>query len=274
MGMSASQARLMTLTARMSDLELEAQSISNSKIRLSQQSEQVATAYADALNYQKLQVMNGVDIKTQSVSYIDASAYNLTTYNAVSTTDKQRFLKDASGKILVTDKVAKAFQDNNSNEAAFLNSLGVVTDKANSKYDAAAVTYYQNVFQQLQANGYNAPGDSNMQSSSWLYSQLSGGNISLSEWNDQGGSNGSGGWDTVAWNSGDSTLKTTSDDNLAAKAEADYDAKTAEIQSKDKKFDLQLQSINTEHTAIQTEIDSVKKVIDKNIERSFKIFDA
>lgn len=307
MGMSASQARLMTLTARLSDLELQAQTISNAKIRLSQQSEQVATAYSDALNVQKLQVLNGVNINTQAESYIDASAYNLTTYNAVSTTDKQRFLRDANGKILVTSQIAGAFQDCKGDEEAFLNLLGYTSDKSvktltqkdvtvttekdgpnpgtkivsvtdlgmkNVIYDSGAVTYYQNVFQQLQANGFDAPGDSNMMSSQWLYSQLSSGNVSLSEWNNNGGTDGTGTWNTVAWNSGDPTLKVTSDDNQAAKAEANYDAANAEIESKDKKFDLELQSIDTEHTAVQTEIDSVKKVIEKNIERSFKIFNA
>lgn len=57
-------------------------------------------------------------------------------------------------------------------------------------------------------------------------------------------------------------------------AEALFNAKSANLETNEKIYDLNLTSVNTEHTAIQTEIDSVKKVIDKNIERSFKIFDA
>ncbi len=57
-------------------------------------------------------------------------------------------------------------------------------------------------------------------------------------------------------------------------AEAIFNQKAASIEHSDKIYDLSLNNINTEHTAIQTEIDSVKKVIDKNIERSYKIFDA
>ncbi len=41
---------------------------------------------------------------------------------------------------------------------------------------------------------------------------------------------------------------------------------------KDKQLELELQRLQTSHTAIQTEIDSVKKVIDKNVEKSFKTF--
>jgi len=59
-----------------------------------------------------------------------------------------------------------------------------------------------------------------------------------------------------------------------AKAEATYESTMASIQTKDKRFDLQLKQIDTEHSATQTEVDSVKKVIDKNTERSFKMFSA
>ncbi len=57
-------------------------------------------------------------------------------------------------------------------------------------------------------------------------------------------------------------------------AEAKYKQDSLEIQQQDKLYDLSLKTIDTEHNAVQTEIDSVKKVIDKNIEKSFKIFDA
>lgn len=50
MGMAANQARLMTLTARQSDLELRAQQISARKMRLAMEQQQVATAYSSALN--------------------------------------------------------------------------------------------------------------------------------------------------------------------------------------------------------------------------------
>jgi len=44
------------------------------------------------------------------------------------------------------------------------------------------------------------------------------------------------------------------------------------IQSDDKKLELQLQNLDTQQKAVSTEMDSVKKVIDKNIEASFKAF--
>ncbi len=50
MGISANQARLMTLTARQHDLELRAQQISATKMTLSLQSQKWATEYSEALN--------------------------------------------------------------------------------------------------------------------------------------------------------------------------------------------------------------------------------
>lgn len=326
MGMSASQARMLSLTSRLSDLEYQAQSISNSKIRLADRSEQASENYEDALNKQKLTVMS-----SDSSTYVDASAYNLTTYGAVSSTDKQRFLKDASGRVIVTTGVGNSYDNSqNKNSTSYQlkqeypaledylrsnDALGYATEQeaqdAGLNYDAKAVTYYTNmynglegflnslgytsnpdnadqtlsnddgavsaytnVFNQIAKNGYDAVGDANMKDSEWLYSQLNAGNIFLSEWDDNGGTDGKGDWVNVSWSSGDVTLKTDSDSTQTAKAEAEYNTAMAQIQSQDKKYDLQLKEIDTEHSAIQTEIDSVKKVIDKNIERSFKTFNA
>ena len=60
-----------------------------------------------------------------------------------------------------------------------------------------------------------------------------------------------------------------------------YDQKQNEInahieilQAQDKNLELRLSQLNTEHSAIQTEMDAVNKVISKNIETSFKTFNA
>lgn len=302
MGMSASQLRLLTLTARLSDLEFQAQGIENARIRLSQKGEQVAKDYNNALGKKTLNVMSGVDATTGTYQYVTANAYNLTTYNAVSAVDKQRFLKDNYGNVLVTEGVASAFNKSGGTLEGFLNQLGYTSDQSKNntkvqlkekvqvsptsdmpgatiikeqtvKYDSGAVSYYTNVFNQM-TNGYNSPGNENMYSSDWLYSQLTAGNIHLEEWNEAGGTDGKGAYEEVSWSSGDPTIQTRNDDQAAAKAEAEYTAATAEIQTKDKQLELSLKQIDTEHGAIQTEYDSVKKVIDKNIERSFKTFNA
>ncbi len=60
-----------------------------------------------------------------------------------------------------------------------------------------------------------------------------------------------------------------------------YDQRQSEInanikilQAQDKSLELRLSTLDTQHSAIQTELEAVKKVMSKNIENSFKTFNA
>lgn len=84
------------------------------------------------------------------------------------------------------------------------------------------------------------------------------------------------------------TATTTTDDNAYNDAMNQYNydktqydkeiqeinAKIEIIQAQDKNLELRLKQLDTEENAISTEIDSVKKVISKNVESSFKTFNA
>lgn len=71
---------------------------------------------------------------------------------------------------------------------------------------------------------------------------------------------------------GASFIYTGVDSGDYAIANADYEAKVEKLQRKDKMFDMRISQLSTEQKAIETEMDSVKKVIDKNIEETFKTF--
>ena len=47
---------------------------------------------------------------------------------------------------------------------------------------------------------------------------------------------------------------------------------TKQIQSQDKSLELKMKQLDTEHNAVQTEMEAVQKVLQKNIEGSFKTF--
>lgn len=64
----------------------------------------------------------------------------------------------------------------------------------------------------------------------------------------------------------------TAEKAIYEKSVEDINNKTAIIQEQDKKLELHLDQLDTEQQAIQTELDAVKKVIDKNIEETFKTF--
>ncbi len=52
----------------------------------------------------------------------------------------------------------------------------------------------------------------------------------------------------------------------------DINAQTEIIQKEDQQLELRLQQLNTEQNAISTEMDSVSKVIEDNVEKTFKVF--
>ena len=68
------------------------------------------------------------------------------------------------------------------------------------------------------------------------------------------------------------TTTSTIDKKALALAEAEYEHAMKKIDKKDKEFDMDLNRLETERTALTTEYESVKKVVQDNIERTFGIF--
>lgn len=79
------------------------------------------------------------------------------------------------------------------------------------------------------------------------------------------------GYESLSW-SADRNISDVSDTSNDAEAEAEYESKSLVLSNQDKMLDLELNQIETQHKAIETEYDSVKKVIEKNIDVSYKIF--
>jgi hypothetical protein len=52
----------------------------------------------------------------------------------------------------------------------------------------------------------------------------------------------------------------------------DINAKTSIIQQQDQQLELRLKQLDTEHTALTTEIEAVSKVVKDNVESTFKTF--
>ncbi len=78
-------------------------------------------------------------------------------------------------------------------------------------------------------------------------------------------------WTSIIYSSC-TDISTTEDEVAIAAAEAEYNKKLNELEAKDKKYDNDIKKLDTEHNALQTEYESVKSVIEKNTERSFKAF--
>ncbi|MCQ2739901.1 MAG: hypothetical protein MJ237_06710 [bacterium] len=68
------------------------------------------------------------------------------------------------------------------------------------------------------------------------------------------------------------TTTTQIDKTALARAEAEYEHKMKLIDRKDKKFDMDLAKLDTERNALKTQFESLKKVCEANVERTFGIF--
>lgn len=78
-------------------------------------------------------------------------------------------------------------------------------------------------------------------------------------------------WGTIPWQGIDviQDVLYTEDD---AMAESEYEAKTAVLKAQDQMLDMEIKQIETQHKAVEAEMDSVKKIIEGNIDKTFKIF--
>ena len=78
-------------------------------------------------------------------------------------------------------------------------------------------------------------------------------------------------WDEIIYTDA-SELTIETDDKAIAKAEVVYEDKMRQIEAKDKRYQLEINKLDSEHNALQTQIDSIKSEVSKNIERSYKTF--
>ena len=105
MGMAASQARLLTITARMHDVEYQAQSIQNAKIQLATQSDEVYQDYLEALDATTLTV------KDSNGNTISANFNNLWGRNAVDTVINKYAIQDEHGNLIVSEDIKEAYDN-------------------------------------------------------------------------------------------------------------------------------------------------------------------
>ena len=119
--MAASQARLLSITARLTNNENSGQSISYSKQRLADQTQQITNEYNEALNTTKLTVLTGFN--GSDATYTDIS-YETMTGKQMAANTKQYVVTDTKGRILVTEDIANAYKQSAGNYNQFLAKLG------------------------------------------------------------------------------------------------------------------------------------------------------
>jgi len=227
MGLAASQGRLLLLTARKSDLELQAQTISQDRLLLSIQQEHIATEYSDAVNNQIYQIRLDDNQDWQALSIGALNSF----YGDGETDDSgenYRIWDSRKGKAVDLKKIRLADCDSDTPDSTLQRML------------TSGMWLIQTV---------NRDSDNNIIT------------------DDKGKSTF-----TSISTAGQSSFRQQyyTEDDAAAKAQ--YDAAMARVQRLDKQLEIKLNQVETQHKAVETEVESVDKIISNNIESSFKYF--
>ena len=286
MGLAASQTRYLSLTARKSDLEHQAQQINTARLQLADESAAASDAYAAGMNNKIIKVSsydagqsekvwsnlnytnlvssgyqvigaNGASLDPSPYTeYVSGSTISSMDYEFLSETEKLNCSVNADGTYTVNKTMRKEAKKS-------FNGMDVQTLLMSGQGQIVS----QQFFDYLCQHGY---GTGNY--------TLGGKNVSYSDLVDAWEANKDNcnpanvatviDWRADATSTFEQVMYTEDD----AQVFADYEAKTSEIQSQDKKLEAQLKNIETQHKAIETEMESVKKVIEKNIETSYKSF--
>lgn len=153
------------------------------------------------------------------------------------------------------------------------NGLGVNTESldgdslnnngVNDKYE---ITFYTNLFNAINTYGWTT--NDNVTDKGYLQNQILNGNLAIKELQSDGS------WTPLSSSDPNSPMRIEKDTEAITAAEAKYNTETKKLNIKEEQLDLKLKNLDTERAALDTEIDSVKSIISKNIERSFKMFQA
>jgi len=316
MGLSASQGRMLLLTARKSDLEFRAQQISSRRLLLTQQLESISTEYEAVTSNRQMKIslqttdgsetvrtnvnltykalMSGTANDPSKASGIGLRSEGFDTDSGF-TTNASFCVVDSSGAIVISsiDQIAGYNPESKTytqkTEKTTTNKDGSITktiEESQAPLDESSVGkdgYIEiNGTMYLLDKGLNAGGTDGYGSTNgpnYFQDCLREGKYLLKKYypSVSSGNNGDGSivspaeWKYISWDA--TSLISDSyytEDDEAAKAK--YDREQSQIQQQDKKLELELDNIETQRSAITTEQDSIKKVMDDNIQDTFKTF--
>lgn len=298
MGLAASQGRYLCLTARNSDLVYEGQQISQQRLALTNETQEVADKYNEAMN-NKIMQANTADGVTQQLTYDILTSQNpysglgmrlvdvngnvvipgeyieVSSKEQQEATDGEESLSENynSPKKYTSkdDFIQKYFSDVTGDNLTELRSMSL-NDLCNyyneqNPDSELNVVYKDKTSSELVGEGEHVVKDANCMDPLYLQEMLTTGQWLLQQANP----NEESGWDNMTWQGSSliSEVYYTVDD---AAAEAEYETAMTQIQKQDKLLELRLEQVQTQQSSVEKEMESVKQIIDKNIEDSFKTF--
>lgn len=173
-------------------------------------------------------------------------------------------------------------------KANYVASLDTVPDKTIPDETDSRYQWYVNLYYRMgggatnddgtkNANNYKELDENLINNAEWLQFALENGILTMEQtsYSEKGSEKypeiGTYDWTSIIYTNA-SDIKSQENETAIAVAEVKYKNAMTEIENQDKKYDQDLKKLDSEHSALQTEYDSIKSVIDKNVERSFKAF--
>ena len=238
MGFAASQARFLSLTARLSDNEYEAQQISQQRLAITDDLDDLADIWSEALNNQ-IYMATIYDEADNGATKEVVLSYDTIT--------KPEFGGGLGMTIITpTGRVVVSSEEEIPGKLEELNQ-----DRPEGEKLTMADFY---VFEQAK-------------DIATLQNNLEQGNFLLApKYNTE-----TKDWDAKSM-SALSTISKIYDKTDDAAANADYTRESKRLERQDAMLEMRLEQLEADHKAIETEMDSVQKVIDDNVENSFKTF--
>ncbi len=301
MGLSASQARFLQLTARRGDIEYEAQRVNFERLQLASNLSDASNKYEEATTNRQLTFSfnTGSGVQEVVLSYANYKNYMNQQLENHSIADKPYFLVSQSGKFVVSseeerDEMIERYGDvkydsiesiqaaktkiatetdetkitDEDRRLAAIDLTGEYKTKTIVAEDGTEKEYY--VQQKYSEKDFViAPDLDNVdvfqnaiKEGVYFFAQLE-----PSSESDEKVLKIKG-WETL----GGGAISEEYDKTDDAAAEAEFKTTQARIQKLDKKLELRLDQLETQRSAITTEMESIEKVIQDNVEQSFKTF--
>lgn len=244
MGISSNQARFLAISARQVDLEFRMQQICQRRLRLSSELEEVATTYNNKISNRQMYTM------TSSNGGINSS-FSIASINAMRDTNGNAY------SVIGLDQTSayNAISDANVNAAT-----GITIGTQNYSLAMLGLTGQTGITNATVIDAALRAGYLQIATVPDQYTQVStpvtgiGTGLEIKDWR---------------------TIPQLADELYGAddtNVENWYDNIVTQINSQDKKLQLEQSSVEVEYKAVTSEKEAVKKILDTNAQSSFKYF--
>ncbi len=136
-------------------------------------------------------------------------------------------------------------------------------DNSGTKTYGYTAKYYMNLYNAINSAGWQS--SDNLDSEEYLQNQVLYGSVTIKQLNS------SGGWSALTSSSATSPLSSETDEQYQEQAERDYEAEKDKITYKETRLNLRKTMLDAELSSVNTEMQSVSKLLEKHYE-DFKLF--